>query len=581
MAGASAGTAATAKERGPLWNADLAPTDLEHRTWSRWNIAALWIGMSVCVPTYMLAAGLVTQGLSWWQAVLTVLAGNIVVLIPMVLNAHAGTRYGIPFPVFIRAPFGVLGSNVPALLRALVACGWFGIQTWIGGAAIYRLLAVFFDGWGQLQPIAALGINAAQVACFLGFWVLNIYFIVRGTESIKWLETLSAPVLILIGLALLGWGATKGGGLGNVLAKSEQFAKASVVAHVEKGRARVEIHSFDGRATQAKATTIPKGSKPPKAIEGPWRPIGEGLEIAVPEGHAVVAQLADAGGRASSVLAAQAPRSGGGLSIWLLFLPSLTAMVGFWATLSLNIPDFTRFARSQRDQVLGQLYGLPTTMALYAFIGVAVTCAAVVVFKDILVVEDAPWDPVALLGRFESPVVIVVAMLMLAVATLTTNIAANVVSPANDFSNLSPRLISFRTGGLITALIGVLIMPWKLIETTEGYIFTWLIGYGALLGPIGGIMIADYWIVRRQRLAVDDLYREKGAYAYSGGFNGRALAVLFASVLPNVPGFLVKGGFVDAARVPDVLEQIYTYAWFVGFAIAFGLHAALAKRPQD
>jgi len=263
-------------------------------------------------------------------------------------------------------------------------------------------------------------------------------------------------------------------------------------------------------------------------------------------------------------------------SFWLLLLPGLTAMVGFWATLSLNIPDFTRFAKSQADQVWGQVIGLPATMTLFAFIGIAVTCAAALRFRDVLVVEAAPWDPVVLLSRFDQPVVVVASMLALAVATLTTNIAANVVAPAIGFSNIAPRWISFRAGALITGIVGILIMPWKLIATTQGYIFTWLIGYSALLGPVAGVMIADYWVVRRTRLDLEAFYRPDGAYAYRDGWAWGTVAILALAVVPNVPGFLAAAGFVPAASVPGPLHSIYTYAWFVGFALAFSAYAVWA-----
>jgi NCS1 family nucleobase:cation symporter-1 len=421
----------------------------------------------------------------------------------MLLNAHAGTKYGIPFPVLLRASFGTLGSNVAALMRALVACGWFGIQTWIGGAAIYTLHAVIFDftpADRELNPelfLPIIGLTWGQLGCFLLFWAINIAIIIMGIESIKWLETLAAPFLILIGLALLWWGITTAGGLGVVFS-------AETVAHVRG---------------------------------------------AVSEDY----------------------------NFWLVFFPSLTAMVGFWATLSLNIPDFTRFAKSQRDQMLGQLIGLPTTMALFAFIGIAVTLSTVVIFGE------AIWDPVTLLGQFDNKIVVGFALFCLTIATLSTNIAANVVSPANDFSNLLPRMISFRTGGLITGVIGILIFPWKLLSNLGAYIFTWLIGYGALLGAIGGVMIADYYVVRRMRLNADALYDPKGEYRFLGGFNWRAIIALFIAIAPNVPGFLAAASDPDGAQnilppkiiVFESLHFIYPYAWFVGFGIAFGLHLLL------
>ncbi len=471
-----------------LWNKDIAPTGRNQRKWGLWDIAALWIGMSVCIPTYMLASSLISGGMSWRQAILTILLGNAIVLVPMVLNAHAGTKYGIPFPVYCRASFGTLGANIPALLRALVACGWFGIQTWIGGWAIYKLLAVYLPAW-EVLPNVFLGINLPQLACFLLFWVLNIWIVWRGMESIRWVEDYSAPLLLAIGLALLAWACLKAGGLGPMLSQGSQFS--------------------------------PGGPK-----EGQF---------------------------------------------WRFFFPALTGMVGFWATLSLNIPDFTRFARSQRDQVLGQALGLPATMTLYSFIGVAVTSATIVIFGE------AIWDPVVLLAKFKNPLVILVSMLGLTLATLSTNLAANVVSPANDFSNLSPRNISFRTGGLITGVIGIMIQPWKLVADPSGYIFTWLIGYSALLGSIGGVMLSDYFAIRGTRLNLPDLYREDGEYRYRGGFNPSALLALGLGILPCVPGFL---GTIGLASVPGFWTTLYHYAWFVSFAVAFLSYWALMRRPR-
>ena len=475
-----------AERSSSLSNPDIAPVPPERRTWNWWHYCALWIGMSVCIPTYTLASGLIDSGMSWKQAMLTIFLGNAIVLIPMLLTAHAGARYGIPFPVFARASFGVRGSNVPALLRALVACGWFGIQTWLGGAAIYQLAKVAWPGIASsTYVLPLLGITPGELAAFLLFWAMNVWFIVRGTESIKWLESLSAPFLIVVGLALLAWAYTKAGGFGPILAQPSRFETDA---------------EFYG-----------------------------------------------------------------------IFFPSLTAMVGYWATLSLNIPDFTRYARSQKDQLVGQALGLPPTMTLYAFIGVAVTSATALIFPGGRVV----WDPVELLGRIGGPVTILFSMLALCIATLTTNLAANVVSPANDFSNVAPRLISFRTGGLLTAAIGILIMPWKVLESSRGYIFTWLVGYSALLGPIGGVLLADYFVLRRTNLHVDDLYRRGGRYEYTGGFHVAALTALAVGIAPNVPGFLAQAFPDRFAGVPAFWRGVYSYAWFLGFLLSAAAYLAL------
>ena len=467
-------------EPSSLTNEDLAPIPESARTWSMWNIAALWVGMSVCIPTYMLASSLITGGMNWWQAIFTVFLGNLIVLIPMILNAHAGTKYGISFPVFARASFGVLGANVPAILRAIVACGWFGIQTWIGGWAIYKLALVAWPGSAETPMLGFIGINVAQLICFLLFWALNVWIFWRGMETIRVVEDWGAPLLLLIGAALLVWAYNKAGGFGPMLSQPSKFATA-----------------------------------------------GE---------------------------------------FWSFFVPGLTGMVGFWATLSLNIPDFSRMAKSQKDQIVGQALGLNTTMPFYAFIGVAVTSATVVIFGETI------WDPIELMSRFDSIGLMLVAMFALTLATLTTNLAANVVAPAISFSNLAPRHISRRAGGIITGIIGILMMPWKLVADPTGYIFTWLIGYSALLGPIGGILICDYFLVRGTHLNAADLYRRDGEYRYSGGFNLIALLALVLGIAPSVPGFLGTVGALDQASVGPFLMSLYSYAWFIGFGVALAVY---------
>jgi nucleobase:cation symporter-1, NCS1 family len=452
-----------------LYNKDLAPVPSKRRTWRTYSYAALWISMSVNIPTYMLASGMIAGGMNWKQALVTVFLGNVLVLIPMLLNAHAGAQYGIPFPVFARASFGVLGANVPAILRALVACGWFGIQTWIGGEAINAMLVALAPGWAHFA-------NGAAV-CFLFFWCLNVLVILRGIETIRFLQSVSAPFLLLIGLALLLWARTKAGGFGPMLATPSKF------------------QSF-----------------------------GE---------------------------------------FFRFFVPSLTGVVGFWATVSLNIPDFTRYARSQRDQVLGQALGLPATMTFYSFIGIAVTSATLIIFGQAL------WDPVAVLSRLGNPIAVVLAMLALLMATLNVNVAANVVSPANDFSNLSPRRISFRTGGLITCLMGIVMQPWKLMHDYGSYIFGWLVGYSGFLGPIAGVLICDYFVMRKKILVVEDLYRRGGAYEYQGGFNWQAIIALAAGA-----------GVAFIGLVVPPLRVLYNYAWFVGFAVSFFAYFALMSSVQ-
>ena len=465
----------------PLWNPDLAPTPLARRTWSTYHIAALWIGMSVVITTYTLASGLMQQGMTWWQAMLTILLGNAIVLVPMILNAHAGTKYGVSFPVLCRASFGVKGANVPAILRALVACGWFGIQTWIGGLALNTLLAAAWPAWATLP-----GSVVDRVCDLLGRPGRDHHQRPRGHQDAR-------------------------GVVGAAAARRRRAA------------ARV-------------------GDSPRRRPRSHPQRIGRGCR------------------------AAHTP-------FWQLFPAALTANVGYWATLSLNIPDFTRYARSQRSQALGQALGLPATMTAFAFIGVAVTSATIVIFGE------AIWDPVVLIARIGSPLVIIFGALIVLVAQLTTNMAANVVSPANDFSSLAPKRISYVTGGLITAVIGIVMMPWKLYADAAAYIFTWLIGYSSLMGAIGGILIADYWVVRRQRArACRICSRSTDATRIRTASIAAPIVALVLAILPVVPGF-IRAATTPGGQVanPTFLDSLYTYAWFVTFGLSFALYLLIGR----
>jgi NCS1 family nucleobase:cation symporter-1 len=455
-----------------LYNKDLAPTEPERRTWSTYNYIALWFSMSMAVTTYMLASSLIAGGMNWKQAIFTILLGNLIVLIPMLLNAHAGAKYGIPFPVFVRASFGPVGANIPAILRAIVACGWFGIQSWLGGEAIAAMVGVLLPQTIQMPWVLWV--------CFLGFWLLNMVVVWRGVESIRFLQSLSAPFLLLMSFILLFWMLHKSGGFGPMLSAPSRFTSTG--------------------------------------------------------------------------------------SFLRFFIPSLTAMVGYWATLSLNIPDFTRYAKNQNAQMIGQAFGLPVAMTLYSFIGVAVTSASTVVFGEPI------WNPITLISRIHQPFAAFLGLIGLLVATLNVNIAANVVSPSNDFSNLAPRLISFRAGGMITGFLGLAMMPWKLMETFGSYVFGWLVGYSGLLGPVAGIMVADYFLVRGTKLDSYSLYRRGGVYEYKHGLNPAALIALVIGVVVALIGRFI----------PSV-AFLYDYAWFVGFFLSGALYylMMLGKQPNE
>ena len=449
-----------------LTNEDLAPTKPEQRTWGTYNYIALWFSMSMEITTYMLASSLIAGGMNWKQALFTILLGNLIVLIPMLLNAHAGAKYGIPFPVFVRASFGLRGANIPAILRAIVACGWFGVQSWLGGQAIAAMVNVLWP--------ASVHLPWVLWACFLGFWMLNMVIVWRGVESIRFLQSFSAPFMLVMSVTLLVWMVHKAGGFGPMLSAPSQFKTTGSFLH--------------------------------------------------------------------------------------FFFPMLTAMVGYWATLSLNIPDFTRYAKSQESQIFGQAFGLPVAMTFYSFIGIAVTSASTVVFGEPI------WSPITLIGRFHQPYIAFLALIALLVATLNVNIGANVVSPSNDFSNLAPRLISFRTGGMITGLLGLAMMPWKLMSSFGNYIFGWLVGYSALLGPVAGIMVADYFLIRGTRLDVNSLYHRGGPYEYTEGFNPRAIAALVVGVIVALCGLVIPS-----------LRFLYDYAWFVGFFLSSAIYVVLMR----
>jgi len=468
-------TDTTRIEASPIANPDLAPVPVSRRNWTTYNYAALWISMAHCIPTYMLASGLMAAGMNWVQALVTILLGNTIVLVPILLNSHPGTKYGIPFPVFARAAYGTLGSNVPALMRALVACGWFGIQSWIGGEALNTFFSVFIPGFGTLLGSGFAGHTTTAWLSFLLFWGINIYIIYRGMNLLRKVENWAAPFVLVMTAVLLVWAVNKAHGLGPLLAQPGKF------------------HTLR--------------------------------------------------------------------EFFPVFVPSLTAMIGYWATLSLNMPDFTRFGRSQREQIVGQVVALPTTMSVFAAMGVLITSATVIIYGR------AIWDPVQLVSQFKAPAVVAISMFTAVVATLAVNIAANVVSPANDFANAFPRLISFRTGGLITGILGILMQPWRLLADPSGYIFTWLLGYSGGLGSIAGVLITDYWLVRKKRLALEDLYLVDGAYRYSGGWNWKAIGATAVGCA------LAWGGLV----IP-FLKPLYSYAWFVGFFAAGLVYWSVSPR---
>jgi NCS1 family nucleobase:cation symporter-1 len=453
-----------------LYNEDLAPVPVAKRTWTTWDYAALWISMAHCLPTYTLASSMIGSGMNWWQALLTILIGNVIVLAPILLNSHPGTKYGIPFPVFARASYGTTGANLPALMRALVACGWFGIGAWIGGKALQVFVVSISPGWRDLAGTIH-GYPGTQWISFLLFWGINIAVIYRGMELVRRVERFAAPFVLVLTTILVVWAVRTADGLGPIMAQ-----------------------------------------------RGTWK------------------------------------------HFFPVFIPALTATIGFWSTLALNMPDFTRYGRSQREQTVGQVVALPSTMTVFAGMGVIVTSATVSIY-------GAPiWDPIELSDKFDNPVIVGIAMITIMVAMLAVNIAANVVSTANDFANLFPNKINFPRGGLIAGVIGILMMPWKLYEDPGRYIYGWLVGYSGSVGSIAGVLIVDYWILRRTELDLRSLYMPKGAYYYTNGWN---IPAVVATVIGT--GIALMGAFWSPMRA------IYDWSWFIGLGLSGGIYWTMMR----
>jgi cytosine/uracil/thiamine/allantoin permease len=539
----------------PLYSADLAPVPKDKRTWSVWSLAALWVGMAVCIPTYLLASYMITTGLTWWEALIIIGLANLIITVPMVLNGHAGVKYGVPFPVIGRSSFGVKGIHIPSVIRGIVACGWFGVNTWLGGLAIYSIFMVITGS----DPV--IGLSWGQFICFGIFWLLNMFFIWRGTDSIKWLEEYSAPILIVMGLLLIGWGMNKAGGFGIVLDQSAQLEKPAAVLYQHNDSTFISINPITDKNGVPKAESYRLINK--KDTLG-WETL-KTTPIYIQdfkEDDKFEVQLKKEKLESSVVEVTVKQEGDNGSKIWS-YLIWLTAMVGFWATMSLSIADITRYSSSQSDQVKGQFIGLPGTMMLYSFVGIFVTCAAVINFDDVLIANDAPWDPISLLAKFDNPWVVVISQLFMIIATLSTNIAANVIAPANAFSNLLPKQISFRMGGTITGIVGIIICPWLLLNEIQSL----LIDVSAILGPVLAILVCDYFIIRKKDIQLADLYKENGIYSFGGsGFNKVAIITLV------IGAFIAIGG-----KWIPLMAPLYAISWFSGFIVSFAMYYFLMK----
>ncbi len=553
----------------PLYNEHLAPTPEDQRTWNLWNLTSIWIGMAVCIPTYILASYMIKSGMSWQASLIIIGLANLIITIPMVLNGHAGVKYGIPFPVLGRASFGTKGIHLASVIRAIVACGWFGVQTWIGGLAFYAI-------WNALTGSeASLGLDLGKFIGFGLFWIVNIYFVWNGTESIRWLESYAAPILLLIGVLLIIWGSNTAGSFSTVLENGKQLESPTATISTNEGRFTVHLTPLKNSDGSFKPDqfqlNIPGKSN--KMMPLGWQNLSTGnndillLDLNPKEKNNQIIQIqfrkSSASGMINSSIIdvpfASTEQSSDKMWGYILWL---TAMVGFWATMSLSIADITRYAHTQKEQVIGQFLGLPGTMILYSFVGIFVTFAAITNFEDILISQDAPWDPVSLLARFENPVIVIVSQIFMIIATLSTNIAANVIAPANAFANLFPKKLDFKKGGLITGIIGIVIMPWWLLNEISGI----LIFVSGLLGPVLGILLCDYFVLRKKELNLSALYDSNGEYTYSGGFNIAALLAFLIGIILALVGYWVPA-----------LNFLYSLSWFTGFLISFVVYYVLYK----
>lgn len=467
-------------------NDDLAPIQPQHRTWRTTDFLVIWISMVTSIATYMCGSSLIAEGMNWWQAVAVIFLSSVLLLIPMFLNAHVGVKYGIPFPIYCRLAWGVRGANIPAMLRALVACGWFGIYLWLGASSLYSIFYWFSPHWLDALPKSISGINIIQLLALLIFALVHFLIIRKGIRGIRILLNIKAPILLVAALVLFIWAIWRAHGFGPIFSQPSAF--------------------------------IPGGAK--------------------------------AG------------------QFWIFFVPAVTAMMADWSTVALNITDFTRYSKNQLSQVVGQGLGLPFARALLAFVGIAVTSATVVIFGK------AIWNPVDVVNQIGSPMIIVVGAVIICIAAVATNLAANVVSTANDFSHLWPQKISFKTGGYITIVIGILMQPWKIIANPNGFIFMWLLAYAGLIGTLSGIAIADYYLIRKTKIKIAELYQSKNSYWYFHGFNPVAIIAFGIAIAPCLPGFL---GTVGLVKVSDFWLRLYHYSWFVNFFLALVIYPVLYK----
>lgn len=463
------------------YNDDLRPSSPAERTWSTYHIAMLWVGMVIAITSFSFAAALVSLGLSPLAAIINVAIGNLIVLIPMQLNSHAGTKYGIPFPVFAKISFGKAGAQLPSMARSIVAAGWCAVQCWVGGAAVSSIIGIFYSGW-----------DVNGTGRFIGFFLfmgINLYIALKGSEGIKWLEAIGSPILIFVVAGLLIWtlklGADVGFSFGDLMAMSAD--------------------------------------------------------------HKLILQ------------------NGGW---WFVFLSGITSNIAVWATLALNIPDFSRYAKGQKEQFRGQMFAMPISMIALAVIGA--------LFAQVtnLAYGKAEYDPTIVLLHLDNKILILVVAIATIIATLTTNIAANIVAPANGFSNLNPRKISYKHGVIITTVLCLAFRPWWMFGSAGAFMFSFLGTVGTILGPSAAIFVADYVIVKKKRVDLRDLYSEdKGRYTYYKGWNIKAIVAWVVSfIFPLLYNNFGVGG--------TVMKWIGANSYIFGFIVGLVIYTLLMRNDK-
>jgi NCS1 family nucleobase:cation symporter-1 len=482
------------------FNNDIRPTVQAERTWGTYNISMLWVGMSICIPSFMMASGLVGMGLSVWASVFNVVLGNVLILIPIQLNSYVGTKYGISFPVFSRLTFGMKGAHIASVSRAITACGWCAVQCGLGGTAIMFCVQAFVPSLDISTPVC---VWVGFLLFLFMTWLLTAF----GEKIIRVFEAIGSPVLIVMSIGLLIWAF--------VIAGNAGYSVGDVFS--------TNITSGDTAATRGGAFAV--------------------------------------------------------------FLIGLTNNIGFWATMALNIPDFSRYAKNQKAQFRGQLYGMPIMMAVCAVIGAVYAQATFL--ADITGNRVALFSPVDALAYIGTPGTVSHSILLLVlgigviIATLTTNIAANVVAPGNGFSNLSPKRISYFWGVTIACVIAV-VYQFLLTssDTLSGAMFTFLNIYGGILAPFAAILIIDYWVHKKQRVEVIDLYREGSdtRYYYQGGFNSAAIIAWIAGAFVPTLYSIVATAAPSSAFVQNaVLYYININSYLWAFLVAFIVYLLIGK----